>query len=102
MSFGGYLRGQLLIGLTVGLLIALGLSLLGIPNALAIGFLAALLNIVPYLGPVVAAIPAVLLALPGGWGTVLLVVLVFVAANQLESSFLSPYILGRTTHTDSG
>ncbi len=38
-----------------------------------------------------------LLALPGGWGTVLPVVLVFVAANQLESSFLSPYIVGHTT-----
>ena len=98
VSFGGYLRGQLLIGLAVGLLIALGLSLLGIPNALGIGLLAALLNIVPYLGPVVAATPAILLALPGGWITVLLVVLVFVAANQLESSVLSPYILGRTTH----
>ena len=98
VSFGGYLRGQLLIGLAVGLLIALGLSLLGIPNALAIGLLAALLNIVPYLGPVVAAVPALLLAVPGGWLTVLLVTAVFVAANQLESSLLSPYVLGKTTH----
>ena len=81
VSFGGYLRGQLLIGLAVGLLIALGLSLLGIPNALAIGLLAALLNIVPYLGPVVAAVPALLPAVPGGWITVLLVTAVFVAAK---------------------
>ena len=100
-SFGGYLRGQLLVGLAVGVLVALGLLVLGIPNALAIGLLAAVLDIVPYLGPVIAALPAVLLALPSGWITVLLVVGVFVVANQIEGNFLSPYILGKTTDLSS-
>ncbi|WP_420597479.1 AI-2E family transporter [Deinococcus sp.] len=100
-SFGGYLRGQLLVGLAVGVLVALGLLVLGIPNALAIGLLAAVLDIVPYLGPVIAALPAVLLALPSGWVTVLLVVAVFVVANQIEGNFLSPYILGKTTDLSS-
>lgn len=98
LSFGGYLRGQLLIGLAVGALVALGLSALGVPNALAIGLLAAVLDIVPYLGPVVSALPAVLLALPSGWITVLLVVAVFVVANQIEGNFLSPFIMGKTTN----
>jgi predicted PurR-regulated permease PerM len=96
-SFGGYIRGQLLIGLGVGLLVALGLSILGIPNALAIGLLAAVLDIVPYLGPLISAVPALLLALPQGALAMLLVAVVFVAANQIEGSLLSPYILGRTT-----
>ncbi len=101
VSFGGYIRGQLLIGLAVGALVAVGLLMLGIPNALAIGLLAAVLDIVPYLGPVISAIPAVLLALPDGWVKVLLVVLVFLVANQLEGNFLSPYVLGRTTDLSS-
>lgn len=101
VSFGGYIRGQLLIGLAVGALVAVGLLILGIPNALAIGLLAAVLDIVPYLGPVISAVPAVLLALPDGWIKVALVVLVFLVANQLEGNFLSPYVLGRTTDLSS-
>lgn len=101
VAFGGYLRGQLLVGAAVGVLVALGLTVLGIPNALAIGLLAGVLDLVPYLGPVVAAVPAVLLALPGGWVPVALVVLVFVLANQIEGHFLSPYVLGHATHLSS-
>ena len=101
VSFGGYLRGQLLIGLAVGALVAVGLMVLGIPNAVAIGLLAAVLDIVPYLGPVVSAVPAVLLAAPDGWVKVALVVLVFLVANQVEGNFLSPYVLGRSTDLSS-
>ncbi len=101
LSFGAYIRGQILIGLAVGVLVAVGLLILGIPNALAIGLLAAVLDIVPYLGPVLSAIPAVLLAIPDGWVKVVLVVAVFVIANQVEGNFLSPYILGKTTNLSS-
>lgn len=96
-AVGGYVRGQLLIALFIGVFVWLGLSLLGIPSAAAIGFLAGAFNIVPYLGPIIGATPALLLAMPGGWIKMLLVVVVFVAANQIESNFLSPYILSKTT-----
>lgn len=101
ISFGGYIRGQLLIGLAVGALVALGLLILGIPNALAIGLLAAVLDIVPYLGPVISALPALLLAAPDGWVKVALVVVVFLVANQVEGNLLSPYILSRSTDLSS-
>ncbi|MEW6421422.1 MAG: AI-2E family transporter [Deinococcota bacterium] len=97
-AVGGYVRGQLLIATFVGVFVWLGLTLIGVPSAAAIGFLAGAFNIVPYLGPVIGATPALLLALPFGWIKLLLVVLVFVAANQIEGHFLSPYILSRTTH----
>ncbi|WP_442877226.1 AI-2E family transporter [Deinococcus sp. YIM 134068] len=96
-AVGGYVRGQLLIALFIGVFVWLGLTLIGIPSAAAIGFLAGAFNIVPYLGPIIGATPALLLALPSGWVTMLLVVVIFVAANQIESNFLSPYILSRTT-----
>lgn len=96
-AVGGYVRGQLVIALFIGVFVFVGLTLLGIPSAAAIGFLAGAFNIVPYLGPVIGATPALLLALPlGGW-SMLGVVVVFVLANQIESNFLSPYVLGRTT-----
>lgn len=96
-AVGGYLRGQLLISLFMGVFVTVGLTILGIPNALAIGFLAGALNIVPYLGPIVATVPAVMLALPFGWVKVILVLAVFVAANQIEGYYLSPKILGDST-----
>ncbi|GAA5503920.1 putative transport protein Rv0205 [Deinococcus xinjiangensis] len=96
-SVGGYVRGQLLIAISIGLMIWLGLTIIGIPSAAAIGFLAGMFNIVPYLGPVIGATPALLLALPAGIGKMLLVVLVFFLANQLEGHLLSPMILGKTT-----
>ncbi len=96
-AVGGYLRGQILIAAIVGTLIGLGLAIIGLPSALAIGFLAGITNIVPYLGVIIAITPALLLALPLGWVKVLLVVGVFVLANQLEGHVFSPLILGRST-----
>jgi predicted PurR-regulated permease PerM len=96
-AVGGYVRGQLVIAAFIGVFVFVGLSFIGIPSAAAIGFLAGAFNIVPYLGPIIGATPALLLALPGGWVPMVLVIVVFVAANQIEGNLLSPYILGRTT-----
>mgnify|MGYP002778878531 CR=1 FL=1 len=97
-AVGGYLRGQLLITLVLGALIFVGLSLLGIPLALAISFLAAIFNLVPYLGPIIGVIPAALLGFTLSPLTAALAVLVFVIANQLEGNLLSPMILSKNTN----
>lgn len=96
-AVGGYLRGQLLITLVVGIFIFVGLSIIQVPLALAISFLAALFNIVPYLGPIIGVIPAVLLGFTVSPLTALLAVVVFLVANQLEGQFLAPYILSKNT-----
>jgi len=97
-SFGGYLRGQLIIGAGAGLLVTLGLLALHVPNALGLGLLLAALNIVPYIGLVLAAIPALLLALPGGWVQVALVFALYFLTNQVIGNALAPYVLGRTNN----
>ncbi len=96
-SVGNYLRGQLVIAIVVGGMIGGGLALLGVPLAASLGFLAGVFNIVPYLGVIVGIVPSMLLAAGQGWFQVAGVVVVFTAANQLESHLLSPLILGRTT-----
>lgn len=96
-AMGGYLRGQLLITTMLGGLIWLGLSLIGVPLALAISFLAAIFNLVPYLGPIIGVIPAVLLGLTVSPATAVLAVVVFAVANQLEGNVLAPLILSRST-----
>ena len=98
LAVGGYLRGQALIALSIGTMIALGMAIIGEPLALALGFVAGLFNIVPYLGVVIAIAPALLLALPGGLLKMALVVVIFVVANQLEGHLLSPLILARSTN----
>ncbi len=94
---GAYVRGQLLIAGVLGLMIFFGLSLVGLPGAGLIGLLAGFLNIVPFIGSVVPAIPALLIAIGGGWVQVLLVLLVFVAANQIDAHALTPLVLSRST-----
>ncbi len=96
-AVGGYLRGQLLIALSIGVLTTIGLAILGIPLALGLGFLAGAFNIVPYLGAFIAVTPAILLALPLGWTKVLGVIAIFIAVNQLEGHLFAPVILSRTT-----
>jgi len=97
-AVGGYLRGQLLITLTLGILIWLGLTVIGVPLATAIGFLAAIFNLVPYLGPIIGVLPAVLLGLTVSPLTSVLAIVVFLVANQLEAHVLSPLILSRSTN----
>jgi predicted PurR-regulated permease PerM len=94
---GGYIRGQLLIALAVGLMVYVGLLLIGLPSAAFIAILAGALNIVPFLGTIVPVIPAVLLAAPEGWLYVILVLLVFTVANQIDNHLLTPQILSRST-----
>src|SRR5690606_33400145 len=98
LAVGGYLRGQLFITMLLGVMIWIGLSLLGIPLATAISFLAAVFNLVPYLGPILGVVPAVLLGFTvSPWAAVGAAV-VFTIANQLEAHLLSPLILSKNTN----
>ena len=93
-ALNGFFRGQILVGLFVGLFIFGGLSLLGIPYALFIGLVAGLFDIIPYFGPVLGFIPAAALALAKSPGTVLWVLVIFVGANQIENGIISPKLIG--------
>ncbi len=74
----------------------IGLALIGIPLSLTLAVLAALLTFVPNFGPVMSAVPAVLLALPEGWATVIAVIALYAGAQLIESSVLTPSLERRT------
>ncbi len=93
-SFGSYIRGQLLISAIVGILITVGLWIIGVDFALIIGLIAGVFNIVPYFGPVIGAIPAVAFALLKSPLSAMYVLILFIVVNQIESSIVSPNILG--------
>lgn len=85
-----WLLGQLVSMTTVGVLTGVGLWLVGVPNAAVLGLVAGLLEFVPILGPIVAAVPGVLLALAAGPQTALYAALVYFGVQQLEGALIMP------------
>jgi predicted PurR-regulated permease PerM len=79
----------------VFVLTGLGLWAIGVPAALALALLAALAEFVPLVGPVVSAIPALLIALSDSWQTALGTLLLYVAIQQIESNLIMPLVQRR-------
>lgn len=90
-----WLLGRLVSMATVGLLIWLGLMIIGVPSALSLGLLAALLEFVPFIGPIIAAIPATLLAFADSPEKALWTLLLFFAIQQFEGNVLEPIVQQR-------
>jgi len=90
---GGYVRGQVLISIIVGILCTIVLLALKVDFAVLLGFTAGLLNMIPLLGPIIGAIPAALTALFISPLKALLVILLFVAIQQIDNYVISPNIL---------
>jgi predicted PurR-regulated permease PerM len=80
----------------VGCLTYIGLYFLGIKYALTLALVAALLEIIPYIGPILAAIPAVILGFAQSPFLALLVILLFVVIQQLENYIIVPQVMKKT------
>jgi len=87
-----WLFGQLVTMAAVGLLTGIGLWLIGVPAPLALGLVAALAEFVPYVGPILAAIPGLLIALSVGPDTMWWALLVYVVVQQVESNAIVPLV----------
>lgn len=87
-----WLKAQLLTMAGVGVATGLGLWLIGMPSALVLGLLAALLEFIPFLGPILAAVPAVLIALAIEPTMALWVVGVYLVVQQIEGNLLTPLL----------
>ena len=92
-----YLRGQLTVALAVASLSGALLMLLGVRSALALGPIIGLLNLIPYFGPFIGGVPAVLIALGDGWRKAAMTLGALVLVQQLDGSFISPKIIGGVT-----
>ena len=93
-KMGQWLGGHLFLMLVIGLCDSLALTILGIPYALILAIWGGLTEIIPYLGPWLGAIPAVLIALTVSPLAALFVAIAFLIIQQLESHFLAPKIIG--------
>ncbi len=91
--FKYYIRSQLLDTLIVGGLFSVGLSILGFEAAILLGFTVGIFNLIPYFGPILGAIPLIIMALLKSPWLVLYVIILFVIINQLEVMVFAPRII---------
>lgn len=95
-----FFRGQLLIGLIMGVMLAIGFTFIGLKFGLFIGLALGILNIIPYLGTIiglVVALPLAFFQAEGGWRLLALVVLVKIIVQAIEGWYLTPKIMGERT-----
>jgi predicted PurR-regulated permease PerM len=93
---GGYVRGELLLMTSIGVLASIGYLVIGLPYALALGALAGLLEFVPMIGPTLGAIPAVIVALSISPQAALLVVGYTILIQMAENHLLVPRLMGHS------
>jgi predicted PurR-regulated permease PerM len=87
-----WLKGQAIAMVVVGLLTGLGLYALGMPSAFTLGLLAGVLEFIPFAGPIIAAVPAILLAMAVSPELALWVGLLYLAVQQFEGNLLTPLV----------
>ena len=93
---GSYIQGQMLVSLCIGVMLFIGYNIIGLHYAFSLATIAAFLSIVPYLGPVIAITPAMLVAASTSWVMVIKMLVVWGIVQFLEGNIISPNIMGRS------
>ncbi len=94
-TLSSYIQGQGIVCLCVGLLCLIIFSIIGLDYALLLAVIAGITNIIPYFGPWIGAIPAVIVGLFQSPVMALIVVIAVVVIQQVESSLISPQVIGK-------
>ena len=89
-----YMRGQLIIAGLIGLLSGVACAILGLPDAIALGLVAGITALIPYLGPFIGAVPAILVGLAASPFQALLVAIVYFAISNVILNFVYPKVVG--------
>lgn len=92
-KMGAWMRGQLTLGLIIGIVTAFGLTILGLPYVVALAVWAGFTELIPYIGPILGAIPAILIAFTISPLVGILTIAFYIIVQQLESNFLVPKIM---------
>ncbi len=93
LKLGAWARGQFVLCLVIGLIIGVALKIFGMPFALMLGVLAGVTEFIPTVGPIIAAIPALAIAFTISPWKALIVLIIYIATQQLENNLLVPTIM---------
>jgi len=94
--FASYLRGQLFLALIIGAISTIFLGIAGVQFALILGVIAGIFELIPNIGPILGAIPAILVALAQNPTLALVTAIYAVVIQQIENIFITPRVLGRS------
>lgn len=94
---GAWLRAQMLLGLIIGAAVYIGLSLLGVHYALLLAILAGVLEFVPYIGPVMSIVPAIIISAAQSPMLAVFVLVLYLVIQQIENHLLVPKVMQRVT-----
>jgi predicted PurR-regulated permease PerM len=93
-KIGLWMQGQLVLAVIIGMLVYLGLLIIQVPNALLLAFLAAAFEIIPLFGPILASIPAIMIAfVTGGMPLALVVIGLYIIIHQFENQLIYPLVV---------
>jgi predicted PurR-regulated permease PerM len=98
---GGYLRGQIITSVAIGIFTFVLLELTRVPNALALATFAALTDVIPFVGGLLATTPAVLVALSRGSAVATIVLVAMIGYQELESRVIVPRVYGQALRLSS-
>lgn len=93
---GSYIQGQIIVAMFIGVLLFIGYSIIGLKYALVLALIAAVTSVVPYLGPMIAISPAIIIALITSPIMLLKLSIVWIVVQFIEGHFISPNIMGKT------
>jgi predicted PurR-regulated permease PerM len=97
-SLGSYIRGQLLVCTIIGVISMILFLIFHMKFALVLGMIIGITNVIPYFGPVIGAVPALIVASTVSVKMIIIVVIIIIILQFLEGNILSPYIVGKSTH----
>jgi predicted PurR-regulated permease PerM len=89
----GYIQGNMIDAVLVGLIIGFGVKLVGMEYALIIGVICGITNLIPYFGPILGWVPSVLLALSKSPGMALRVTVVIFVVQQIDGNIINPHLM---------
>lgn len=92
---GAYITGQLILSISIGFLVGIGMYVLSIPYAVLLGVLAFFLSFIPIIGTFISGAACVLIALTKGWALALVVLGYFILVHILEGNVIGPRVVGR-------
>ena len=88
------MQGQLILAFIIGTLVYLGLLIINVPNALLLASLAAAFEIIPLFGPILASIPAIMIAfVSGGLSLAVVVIGLYIIVHQFENQLIYPLVV---------
>lgn len=94
-AISSYIRGQIIVSLFIGIMLLIGYVIIGIKYAVLLAILAMIVNVVPYVGPIIAILPALIIAFVDSPAMILKVIIVMVIVQLAEGKFISPQVMGK-------